>query len=174
LLSVESFTLDETLGRPFAADIRFTSAQQDIDLVSLLDRYALFSIHGPHPDAALFPDTPPQLLRRWRGVVSHAQRLSASRDEALYQVRVESQLARLAEGRFSRIFQQQTVPDIIETVLRRHGYRGHEVAWRLRPLFGQDPNPYPKLEFVTQYQESDLDFIHRLAEKAGLYYYLLT
>ncbi|WP_227103709.1 type VI secretion system Vgr family protein [Chromobacterium rhizoryzae] len=174
LLSVESFTLDETLGRPFAADIRFTSAQQDIDLVSLLDRYALFSIHGPHPDAALFPDTPPQLLRRWRGVVSHAQRLSANRDEALYQVRVESQLARLAEGRFSRIFQQQTVPDIIETVLRRHGYRGHEVAWRLRPLFGQDPNPYPKLEFVTQYQESDLDFIHRLAEKAGLYYYLLT
>ncbi|NHR08171.1 hypothetical protein HA052_23550, partial [Chromobacterium haemolyticum] len=48
LLSVESFTLDETLGRPFAADIRFTSAQQDIDLVSLLDRFALFSIHGPH------------------------------------------------------------------------------------------------------------------------------
>ncbi|BBH12435.1 type VI secretion system Vgr family protein [Chromobacterium haemolyticum] len=174
LLSVESFTLRESLGRPFAADIRVTSARQDIDLVSLLDRYALFSIHGPHPDATLFPETPPQLLRRWRGVVSHARRLSASRDEALYELRIESQLARLGEGRYSRIFQHQSVPDIIEAVLRRHDYRGHEITWKLRPLFGQDHNPYPKLEYVTQYQESDLDFIHRLAEKAGLYYYLVT
>lgn len=174
LLSVESFTLRESLGRPFAADIRVTSARQDIDLVSLLDRYALLSIHGPHPDAILFPETPPQLLRRWRGVVSHARRLSASRDEALYELRIESQLARLGEGRYSRIFQHQSVPDIIEAVLRRHDYRGHEITWKLRPLFGQDHNPYPKLEYVTQYQESDLDFIHRLAEKAGLYYYLVT
>ncbi|MFC4492501.1 type VI secretion system Vgr family protein, partial [Chromobacterium aquaticum] len=174
LLSVESFTLDETLGRPFAADIRVSSVQQDIDLVSLLDRYALFSIHGPHPDADILPDTPPQLLRRWRGVISHAQRLSASHDEARYQLRIESQLARLGEGRYSRIFQHQSVPDIIEAVLRRHGYRGHEISWRLRPAPGQAPPAYPKLEFVTQYQESDLDFIHRLAEKAGLYYYLVT
>ncbi|MDH0343422.1 contractile injection system protein, VgrG/Pvc8 family, partial [Chromobacterium haemolyticum] len=97
-IDVIDFTLNESLGRPFAADIRVTSARQDIDLVSLLDRYALLSIHGPHPDAILFPETPPQLLRRWRGVVSHARRLSASRDEALYELRIESQLARLGEG----------------------------------------------------------------------------
>ncbi|KMN78047.1 hypothetical protein VK98_18025 [Chromobacterium sp. LK11] len=173
-IDVIDFTLHETLGRPFAADIRVTSARQDINLVSLLDRYALFSIHGPHPDAALFPETPPQLLRRWRGVVSHARRLSASRDEALYELRIESRLARLGEGRYSRIFQHQSVPEIIEAVLRRHDYRGHEITWKLRPAFSQGGEAYPKLEYVTQYQESDLDFIHRLAEKAGLYYYLVT
>ncbi|AXT47508.1 MULTISPECIES: hypothetical protein [Chromobacterium] len=67
LLSVESFTLHETLGRPFAADIRVTSARQDIDLVSLLDRYALFSIHGLHSGLAARqrrPGHPPASRRR--------------------------------------------------------------------------------------------------------------
>jgi type VI secretion system secreted protein VgrG len=60
-----------------------------------------------------------------------------------------------------RIFQGKTVPDIIEEVLGKYGY----------PLQKKLTRSYRAWEYCVQYHESDHNFIARLCEHEGIYYY---
>ncbi|MEL7448370.1 MAG: type VI secretion system tip protein TssI/VgrG [Pseudomonadota bacterium] len=62
-----------------------------------------------------------------------------------------------------RIFQKQTVPQIIRSVFESHKWADYDTA-----LFGD----YPELEYCVQYRETDLAFVTRLMEHAGLYFRL--
>jgi len=55
-----------------------------------------------------------------------------------------------------------SVPDIVKAILREHG-----VSDFRENLSGS----YPPQEFTVQYRESDFDFISRLMEREGIYYY---
>ncbi|MCB2263522.1 MAG: type VI secretion system tip protein VgrG [Candidatus Thiosymbion ectosymbiont of Robbea hypermnestra] len=61
-----------------------------------------------------------------------------------------------------RIFQEQTVPDILKEIFREHGYADFEEA-----LSG----PHHRRTYCVQYRETDFDFISRLMEQEGIYYY---
>ncbi|PHP91339.1 type VI secretion system tip protein VgrG, partial [Pantoea agglomerans] len=60
-----------------------------------------------------------------------------------------------------RIFQSQTVPQIVQTLLKEYGV---SVETRLA-------GSYRVWEYCVQYQESSLDFISRLMELEGIYYF---
>ncbi len=62
----------------------------------------------------------------------------------------------------SRIFQNLSVPDIIEKVFQRHGFSDYDLR-----LAGQ----YDPIEYSVQYRETDFDFISRLLEDEGIYYF---
>ena len=62
----------------------------------------------------------------------------------------------------SRIFQNETIPDIVKDVLREHGYSDFEDK-----LF----ETYLQREMVVQYNESDFNFVSRLLEEEGIYYF---
>ncbi len=77
-------------------------------------------------------------------------------DETHYQVCLEPRLALLRHTRRCAIYQHQSVPEIVEKVLRdRHGFRGQDFLFTL-------VREYPRRELVVQWQESDLDFIQRI------------
>ncbi len=59
----------------------------------------------------------------------------------------------------SRIFQHLTVPEIIHQVLT-----GHEVNYEIQATYYQR-------DYCVQYRESDFDFISRLMEEEGIYYF---
>ena len=61
-----------------------------------------------------------------------------------------------------RIFQNQSVPDIISTVFKEHGFS--DFANRLYGSFA------PR-EYCVQYRESDFDFVSRLMEEEGIFYF---
>ncbi|MEX2220142.1 MAG: type VI secretion system tip protein TssI/VgrG [Phycisphaerales bacterium] len=61
-----------------------------------------------------------------------------------------------------RIFQKMTVPDIIKQVFRDRGFSDIEDA-----LGGT----YPEREYCVQYCETEFDFVSRLMEHEGIYYY---
>ena len=61
-----------------------------------------------------------------------------------------------------RIFQQLSVPEIVEQVFRRLGYDDFELR-----LVGT----YPKRDYCVQYRETHLDFVSRLLEDEGIYYF---
>lgn len=61
-----------------------------------------------------------------------------------------------------RIFQEMTVEDIIKTILDQHCYSDYR--------FELDKS-YPKRDYCTQFNESDLHFIQRLLEEEGISYY---
>jgi type VI secretion system secreted protein VgrG len=61
-----------------------------------------------------------------------------------------------------RIFQNQTVPEIIETIFRDYGFTDY--ALRLQGSF--DPR-----EYCVQYRETAFQFISRLLEEEGIFYF---
>ncbi|HEY7037555.1 MAG TPA: type VI secretion system tip protein TssI/VgrG [Methylomirabilota bacterium] len=62
-----------------------------------------------------------------------------------------------------RIFQEKTVPDIVKEV-----FADHSVAVFEDGLSGS----YSKREYCVQYRETDFDFVSRLLEEEGIYYYV--
>lgn len=78
-----------------------------------------------------------------------------------YRMTIESGFALLALRRPARTFQDLTVPEIIEQIVREAGYSS--IRRNVRAT-------YPKRRYVVQYQETDATFVRRLCEQHGLYF----
>ena len=62
----------------------------------------------------------------------------------------------------SRIFQQMTVPEIVEKIFRDQGFSHFKLA-----LHGR----YDKRDYCVQYRETDFNFVSRLLEEEGIHYF---
>jgi len=82
----------------------------------------------------------------------------------LYRARVVPYLRWLALERDCRIFQGKSVPDIVKEVLRDSGLPADRFDFRLK-------ESYPPVEYCVQYRETDLDFVSRLLEEEGIFYF---
>ncbi|WP_413704562.1 type VI secretion system Vgr family protein [Pseudomonas sp. Pseusp16] len=165
-LDVLAFHGKEHLSQPFSYHIEFTSTEQDLAAEQLLGKDARFSLYaGKQPPVIKGLPTPEiKPLRTLNGVITAFKRLSASVDEARYELTLQPRLALLGRGRQYRIYQHQSVPEIVEHVLRsRHEFEGQDFLFRL-------VRDYPKREQVMQYGESDLAFIARLLAEVGIWY----
>ncbi|QBH96218.1 type VI secretion system tip protein VgrG [Limnobaculum zhutongyuii] len=97
------------------------------------------------------------------GVVTAFSQLSGSADEARYSITLSPRLALLDNSQNSAIFQNQTVPQVVEQVLRQHEMTGVDFRFELTET-------YPVKEYITQWQESDLTFIRRLLADSGIWF----
>lgn len=79
----------------------------------------------------------------------------------LYKATVRPALWYLTQGQDSRIFQNQNIESILKDVLGRYGF----------PVEYQLNESYRDWEYCVQYQESDFNFVSRLMEHEGMYYY---
>lgn len=61
-----------------------------------------------------------------------------------------------------RVFQDKTVKEIIDEVMGKHAFSDYEV---------NVSDGYKKREYCVQYRETDFDFLSRLMEEEGLYYF---
>ncbi len=167
-LDVLAFEGEERLSQPFLYRVELTSVDRDIGAERMLGQDAQFSLHAAaHTLPMAIPGLPvPSVkpLRTLHGVITGFKRLSGSADEARYEVTLEPRLALLARGRQFRIYQHQSVPQIVESILRtRHDFEGQDFLFTL-------VREYPKREQVMQYGESDLTFISRLLAEVGIWY----
>lgn len=80
-----------------------------------------------------------------------------------YQATVRPWLWFLTRTSDCRIFQEQSVPDIVKTVFQDHGIAKFDFK-----LF----RSYAKRTYCVQYRESDYDFVARLLEHEGIYWYI--
>jgi|GEM_PF-1525142 len=103
-------------------------------------------------------------VRTLQGVVTGFKRLSTSKDETHYSLTLQPRLALLSRSHQNRIYQDMSVPDIVEHILRtRHDMHGEDFVFTLA-------NEYPRREQVMQYGEDDLTFISRLLAEVGIWY----
>ncbi|MDO1517301.1 MULTISPECIES: contractile injection system protein, VgrG/Pvc8 family, partial [unclassified Neisseria] len=105
----------------------------------------------------------PDALKSWHGIITRCERLDTSADETRYRLMLEPRLAALTHFTASRLFQNQSVPDIIAAVLKHHRFAGVDFRFNTS-------REYSVREYVTQYQESDFAFINRLCEEEGIWY----
>ncbi|MGF6098931.1 type VI secretion system tip protein VgrG [Pseudomonas sp. 18175] len=146
-LRVYTFKGSEALSQPYCFDLELVSEQPDLDLESLLH----------HPVYLSFDDQG----RGVHGLVYRVAQGDCGRRLTRYQISLVPQLAYLKHRSHQRIFQQQTVPQIIEQVLVD---QGDCIEFRLS-------GTYPKREYCVQFGESDLAFIQRLCAEQGIHYH---
>ncbi|HGV5684303.1 TPA: type VI secretion system Vgr family protein [Escherichia coli] len=163
-VDVLTFEGREQLSTPFRYDIEFTSTDKAITPESVLMQDSAFSLTAP-PVQGMPVQT---ALRTLYGVITGFKLLSSSRDEARYEVRLEPRMALLTRSRQNAIYQNLTVPQIVEKILReRHQMRGQDFVFNLK-------SEYPAREQVMQYGEDDLTFVSRLLSEVGIWFRFAT
>ncbi len=163
-VDVLTFEGREQLSTPFRYDIQFTSTDKAITPELVLMQDGAFSLTAP-PVQGMPVQAP---LRTLYGVITGFKHLSSSQDEARYEVRLEPRMALLARSCQNAIYQNQTVPQIVEKILReRHQMRGQDFVFNLK-------SEYPSREQVMQYGEDDLTFISRLLSEVGIWFRFAT
>ncbi len=163
-VDVLTFEGREQLSTPFRYDIQFISTDKAITPELVLMQDGAFSLTAP-PVQGMPVQAP---LRTLYGVITGFKHLSSSQDEARYEVRLEPRMALLARSRQNAIYQNQTVPQIVEKILReRHQMRGQDFVFNLK-------SEYPSREQVMQYGEDDLTFISRLLSEVGIWFRFAT
>jgi type VI secretion system secreted protein VgrG len=150
-LAVTRLTGTERLSQLYDFEIDFhPMAEHPLEGAELLGTEALLSLGVPGGP-----------LRLLHGKVRSVNVLGFREGRWRYRIRVAPALWWLTRVQRSRIFQEQSVPDILAQVLREAG-----VQARLA-LSGS----YAAREYCTQYRETDFAFISRLMEWEGLFYF---
>ena len=142
MLSIYSIDGHESLNEPWYYKITFTSTNKQIDINSILNQPASLTFHAPDPLKQLIQLsslTAPAQNRTIYGVITEFSLISVSKDEARYQVILNSRLALLANEHRCAIYQNKSVIDVVEDVLRCHGFTG--IEYRLDCLLYTSPSP---------------------------------
>ncbi|MDB4928961.1 MAG: hypothetical protein JWM10_1445, partial [Myxococcaceae bacterium] len=151
-LDVRSFRGTEAISAPFSFEVT-VSTTVDADGLEdeLLGAAARLTIHRPDGGA-----------RRIDGVVTEVRSLGDLLPHERHQcrVRVEARLSLAAYRRNTRIFQNLSVTEIVDAVLREHHVT---CEWRL-------DHRQPARTYCVQYAESDLAFAQRLLAEEGIFY----
>jgi type VI secretion system secreted protein VgrG len=141
----------EALGRPFLYEVDLLSHDFDIDLSALLGQPA--SVALERNDGS---------VREFTGIVTHFALTGRHGKFVRYRAELRPWLWLLGNRVNSRIFQNQTVPAVLKTMFREHGWTDFQ------PLLHGE---YRTWEYLVQYRESDLNFVSRIMEQEGIYYY---
>ncbi|RQX97182.1 type VI secretion system tip protein VgrG [Burkholderia stagnalis] len=150
-----SFALEERLGEPYRIEVTLTSPIA-LACADYLNRPATFTIEPPGTNGIA------EASRKFAGCVTAFGQIRKTRDFVSYRIVVEPFVARLRLAQATRIYQQQSVPEIVESILRRHEFRSHQFSFKLR-------RAYPRLAFRMQYRMSDWDYLRLLMEQTGLF-----
>ena len=145
----------EVVSRSFELTVTLLSTDARLDRRAMLGQPITLTI----PTTALAA-APRYLNGKITSVKVHSADLNGTR-YAVYTLVMESDLWPLKRDRNQRIFQNQRLPDIIKTVLGEYGVN---VEDRLA-------GDYRTWEYCVQYQESSYDFISRLMELEGIYFF---
>ncbi|HEX7863394.1 MAG TPA: type VI secretion system tip protein TssI/VgrG [Variovorax sp.] len=140
----------EALSRAYAFDVDLLGSNNAIDARALLGKTATVSMRTEHGGT-----------RHLAGIVT---RFGLSREDArqsFYSMRLRPWFWLASRRHDYRIFQDRSVPEILAEVLGRYGHPFEQKLSRSHRVWS----------YCVQYGESDFDFVSRLCEHEGIYYY---
>src|SRR6266700_3391423 len=153
LVTFESMTASESLGRPFEIDVDMLSPTGDIPVSEVLGQP--FSI-------ALSQGLPPP--RWWNGIVTRFAQVAWTGAAFRFRAKLRPTMWLMTRRSNCKVFQHTTIPDLVTSLFAANG-----VAVK-RHLGRTD---YPEWEYLVQYNETDFNFVSRLMELEGIYYYFV-
>ncbi len=156
-LSVRRFAIREAMSTVFEVNVWALSENDDIDLESIVGRAASFGAQGQATVA--FPGG----RRVWTGICRHfEQQRTESTGLTSYHLSIVPALWLLSQRTNHRAYQHLSAPEIVAQML---------LEWHIDADWKLDPSQYPKLLLRTQYGESDLAFMSRILEEAGISFF---
>ena len=150
VLLFRSMSAVEELGRMFDYRLELLSDDHNIKLEDVLGQSMTVTLETPGGD------------RYFNGFVSEFSYMGIEEDRALYHASLRPWLWFLTRTRDCRIFQKMTVPDIVKQVFQDAGFTDFE---------DQLTASYRTWDYCVQYRETAHDFVSRLLEQEGIYFY---
>lgn len=141
----------EELGRLFDFELQLTSDDPAIDLNQLLGKPMSLSVQQSVGSS-----------RHFHGIVARCSQSVDQGQFASYRVTLRPWLWLLTRTSDCRIFQHLSAPQIIKQVFRDLGFSDFE------DLLSRN---YREREYCVQYRETSFDFVSRLMEEEGIYYF---
>ena len=153
VLLLERFSGEEAVSTPFSFTLHMVSEDPAIDAGALLRQPVCVTMEIPGGGTRLV-----------HGRVRRFAQLGRSAGDGLvsYEAEVVPWLWFLALATDSRIFQGKSVPDIVKAVFDDLGLQDVRFA-----LTGS----YAPRDYCVQYRETHLDFVSRLMEEEGIFYF---
>lgn len=150
-LMLNSMFAREQVSGLFEFELTVVSEDENIDLYAILGEHARveLELHGGD-------------FRYFSGHVAEFSFASFRDNMAEYRIVLRPWLWLLTRASNNRIFQGKTVPDIVKEVCQDHGFTDID-----NRLSGR----YDERVFCVQYNETDFDFVSRLMEEEGIYYF---
>jgi len=149
----------EELGRCYQFRIELASARQDLDLNALVGGRATFTIL--RRARAGRPDLP------FHGVLLAFRQLHRASAHTFYEAILVPRLHLLSLTRHNQVFLDQTLPECVAACLKDGGLEAGDFRFAL----AREAAAWEKWDYLCQYGESHLDFVHRRLEREGLYYF---
>nr|WP_165668194.1 type VI secretion system tip protein VgrG [Pseudomonas otitidis] len=141
----------DELGRLFDYELELVSEDHNLQLDALLGKPMGVSVELPDGGQRYF-----------HGIAARCSQSSGTGQFAGYRVTLRPWLWLLSRTSDCRIFQNKTVPDIVKQVFRDLGFSDFEDALT---------RSYREWEYCVQYRETSFEFVSRLMEQEGIYYY---
>ena len=154
---------------------------QDFNLhpKTFMDQEAILSIHSPYENNSLHLDN--NEVKHYKGIITYMHYLGSNQESAnhlvsshlkslqtkhFFSFKLESVLKRLSLNKASRIYTHTNALEVIKKTLDFYqGLLSKEINFSHLHL------TYPNKELISQYNESDLAFITRLAHNYGIFFY---
>jgi type VI secretion system secreted protein VgrG len=146
------FSGAEGMSSLFEFQVELASENQDIDFGDIVGKPALLTLRG---DSA---------SRYVHGLVSHFEQLNELPRHAIYRATVVPLVWRLKHRQDCRIFQKMDTPAILRAVFASAAVPTSQVRFMLT-------SNYEPRDYCVQYRESDWDFVSRLMEEDGIFYF---
>ena len=153
-LVLDGLTGTEELGRPFLYVVTMSSNTIKGDLMSLLGSNMTISIQ----------QSPDGTKRYFNGYIGRIEYAGLRGGAASYRVELRPWIWLLSHQQNCVIYQNQSPWDIIMAVFQKAGFSNYKDQRR-------NSAGSTSLEYCVQYDESSLDFVTRLMEEYGIYYY---
>ncbi|MGE0384759.1 MAG: type VI secretion system Vgr family protein [Gammaproteobacteria bacterium] len=153
-IGLQQMTVVDRLSRPFLIELVLLSDSFDLDYDILLG--GSFTVKMELPGESKF--------RYFNGILAQMTLAGSSGTSALYRAQLRPWFWLLTRSANSRIFNDKNAVEIVKAILQEAGFSDHE--WRL-----SNSAKYETREYCVQYRETDFDFVNRLFEEEGIYYY---
>src|SRR5262249_39869542 len=143
----------EGLCQLYRFEIDLVCSEESIDFESYVGQACVLSVNTANG------------TRWFHGIVSRLELTNETIGQSYYRAEVVPAIWTLTHRYCSRIFQGKTVIEIIQNVLENAGVQSDSV--RIGPL----QSKHEPRDYCVQYRETDFNFICRLMEEEGIWWY---
>ncbi len=148
---VVAFKAREKISDLFQIDLQLAT-EEEVDFPDVIGQAAIFTIEGIESE------------RRFHGIVNRFAQTGSSGRFFLYTAQVVPSAWLLNLEQDCRIFQNKTVQEIIQQIMEESSIASDAFDFRLHENYTARP-------YCVQYDETDLNFLNRLCEQDGIFYF---
>lgn len=156
VVALTRFSGTEGLSIPFSFDLLLESENSNLDFSDIIGGNVTVSIRLSDGSVRYFNGIISRFIQD-RGTIQTEQGHRLAR----YSAKMVPWFWLLTRYSNCRIFQELSVPEIVEKIFSEKGFKDYRI----------DLSNYEQKEYCVQYNETDFNFVSRLLEQEGIYYF---